>query len=978
MARESSASREISARGLEDARDILTIGSTRHQVFNPSRIPGVDASRLARRPKIVKVFLENLARNFDPRSTDASLITDLAHGTVGEHSGELPFFPSRVLMQDFTGIPALVDLAAMRKASRSKGVEPSSINPHVPVDLIVDHSVQVDSSGTARSFMVNLEREYERNGERYRFLKWSQRAFHGLRVVPPGNGICHQVNLEYLASVIELKEGDGGRWLYPDTLVGTDSHTTMVNGIGVLGWGVGGIEAEAVLLGEAYCLELPQVLGVRLVGRLSDGVTATDAVLTVTRELRRRGVVGKFLEFTGPGRRTLAAPDRATISNMSPEYGATASLWPIDEETLRYLRQTGRSPEAVLRVEAYSRALGLWGGDGGTEPLFDELVEIDLGKIVPTLSGPRSPEEAVPLTDVSRVVRAVLEGYRSTHPRPRFPASVSSETGQDSRQVEDGYVGIAAITSCTNTSNPLVMVSAGLLARNAVQRGLRPPWWVKTSLAPGSKVVMDYLAKAGLLKDLENLGFNLVGYGCTTCIGNSGPLIPAAAEAVTNRDAFLVSVLSGNRNFEARIHNQIRANFLASPPLVVAYALAGRTDLDLSREPIAADPEGSPVFLRDLWPSNEEVSSVVGSVVEDGMFRRQYATIFQGDDRWNAIEVPASDAYQWESRSTYLREPPYFDALVPKDPRQQPIFEKARVLALFGDGVSTDHISPAGDIPPDTPAGRYLMERGLKPSDFNTYGARRGNHEVMTRGTFANVRLRNLMAGGKEGGWTRHWPSGELVSIYEASQRYAQTATPLVVLAGARYGQGSSRDWAAKGPALLGVRVVIAESYERIHRSNLVGMGILPLEFHSRENASSIGLTGEEVYNFEVSGGRDLTPSAEVMVSASEAGTGRTVRFLTCCRIDSKAEMAYWISGGILPYVLARAMEGPPPLQPVHSPSASPVVSSSGPTIEIIERSSGRVEHIHRHVHHNGAYHSHRHTHGKDAGHIHGFPLHTS
>ena len=898
----------MAGHSLRGTVETFSIRGERSIVHRADRLEGVDPRRVACRPFTVKVFLENLCRNFDPRFTDLSVIQEIARGGYSGSRGEFPFYPGRVLMQDFTGVPALVDLAAMRSAARRRALDPHRIQPCIPIDLIVDHSVQVDSFGTLRSFAINLDKEYERNGERYRFLKWSQESFRGLRVVPPGNGICHQVNLEHLAQVIVRRERHGVADAFPDTLIGTDSHTTMVNGVSVLGWGVGGIEAEAVLLGEPYFLGLPKVLGVRLTGRMQGGTTATDAVLTITRELRKRGVVGKFVEFTGPGRGALAVPDRATISNMCPEYGATAALWPVDTATLDYLRLTGREDALVERVEQYSRSMGLWGGEGVPEPEFDEVFDVDLSAIVPSLSGPRNPEETVPLPSVPEVLRRALGDYRKAHPPPPHPGPLSPDPPGDPRDVKDGYVAIAAITSCTNTSNPQVMVGAALLARKAAERGLRPPWWVKTSLAPGSKVVTDYLRSAGLLEDLERIGFDLVGYGCTTCIGNSGPLVPGAEQAVRNYDVFLASVLSGNRNFEARIHNHVRANFLGSPLLVVAYALAGRADLDLTREPLGVDRSGHPVFLKDLWPTREEVRTVVGASVNTRMFREEYRAIFEGGPHWSSLDVPPAESFGWPEGSTYLREPPYFTELARQVPQGGVLLENARVLALFGDAVSTDHISPAGEIPEESPAGKYLREHGVPPGEFNTYGSRRGNHEVMIRGTFANVRIRNELAEGKEGGWTQHQPSGDLMSIYDASVRYRQEEVPLVVLAGQRYGQGSSRDWAAKGPALLGVRAILAESFERIHRSNLVGMGVLPLEFPEGQSAASLGLTGTERFTLRTPADHPLEVGGSLEVSAQGQHRGGSVSFPARCRVDSGNELDYWRSGGILPYVFRRML----------------------------------------------------------------------
>jgi aconitate hydratase len=918
----------------------LVVAGESFTVYSVDRLSGIDRAGLARRPLTTRILLENLVRHPDPRLADAALVRDLAHGRLSTADLELPFYPSRVLLQDFTGVPVLVDLAAMRSAASKRGLEPERVNPIVPVDLVVDHSVQVDSFGSPHSRLINLDREYERNGERYSLLRWSQAAFHNMRIVPPGNGIVHQVNLEYLAQVVSVRGVNGRVTLVPDTLVGTDSHTTMVNGLGVLGWGVGGIEAEAVALGEPTSPGPLRVVGVKLSGTLPEGATATDAVLTVTRELRRRNVVEKFVEFHGPGVASLAVPDRATIANMCPEYGATAALFPIDEATLAYLRGTGRDPKHVARVEAYARRMGWFLERSSPVPEFDEVVEIDLGAIGAMVSGPRNPEEGVPLARVPSIFETSRAAFRKEHPEPTVPpAPLSRESpghpypGDDPLHpfsagfnhqpesrlantpedgaVRDGSVVIAAITSCTNTSNPNVMVGAGLIARRALALGLRVPAYVKTSLAPGSKVVTDYLERAGLLDPLARLGFALVGYGCTTCIGNSGPLPPEVEKAIRDRDAYVAAVLSGNRNFEARIHNLVRANFLASPMLVVAYALAGRVDADLTTSPLGRAADGRPVFLRDLWPTAEEVRRTVESSLSPDMFRAQYARITVGDEHWERLPAPRDANYPWDARSTYLREPPYFAAngraVAPEAGR---LLSGARALAIFGDNVSTDHISPAGEIPPESPAGRYLREQGVAEADFNTYGARRGNHEVMIRGTFANVRIRNRMARGREGGFTLHVPSGTLGTVYETANRYREERVPLVVFAGQRYGQGSSRDWAAKGPMLLGVRAVVAQSYERIHRSNLAGMGVLPLEFTAGDGPAPLGLTGEERFSLAVPDGGQLAPRGPVELEI-ESDSAPPRKATLRCRIDSPAEMEYYRSGGLLPYVLDRLAARP-------------------------------------------------------------------
>jgi aconitate hydratase len=865
--------------------------------------------------------------------------------------------PARVILQDFTGVPCVVDLAAMRDAVADIGGDPSRINPLVPADLVIDHSVQVDQFGSDAAFLINVNREYERNGERYALLRWAQHAFKDFRVVPPGTGIVHQVNLEYLADVVSVRDGV----LVPDTLVGTDSHTTMINGLGVVGWGVGGIEAEAALLGQPLYQPMPIVVGFRLDGQLPAGATATDLVLFVTEMLRAHGVVGKFVEFYGPGLSRLPLADRATISNMSPEFGATATLFPIDDETLRYLRMTGRPDDVVERVEAYAKAQGLFRTDDSPEPAFSETLSLDLSTVAPSLAGPKRPQDRVALTDMRSSFQAAFpnglhsheDGTTHAHPGvgvhgPRgtvdeasdesFPASDPPAYTRDpdaganavraperhdpeplptdahykavevtldgaTHKLRTGSVVIAAITSCTNTSNPSVMVAAGLLARNAVARGLRTKPWVKTSLAPGSRAVTDYLEVAGLMDPLEALRFNLVGYGCTTCIGNSGPLAEPIAEAIEKNNIAAVAVLSGNRNFEGRIHPLARASYLASPPLVVAFALAGRIDIDLTTEPIGTDPDGTPVMLSELWPPAEEVASVVLKAVSGDVFKRNYASVFEGDDRWKGLPVPAGDRYAWDPASTYVARPPFFENIAdaPADPDD---ISGARALAVLGDSVTTDHISPAGSIARTSPAGAWLMEHGVEPRDFNSYGSRRGHHEVMMRGTFANIRLRNALTPDAEGNVTEHLPSGERMSIFEASERYRADGTPLIVLAGKEYGSGSSRDWAAKGPMLQGVRAVIAESYERIHRSNLVGMGVLPLQFMPGESASSLGLTGRET--FSISGLADgLKPRKEVTVSALSED-GREIRFRAVARLDGEIDVSYMRNGGVLQTVLRR------------------------------------------------------------------------
>jgi aconitate hydratase len=874
-----------------------------------------DGSRL---PHTVKILLENVLRRVSTvgaGATGRDEVEALA-GWRGGRRDSLSFMPGRVLMQDFTGVPAVVDLAAMRSAVARAGGDPRRVNPLVPVDLVIDHSVQVDRFGGG-AYRVNLDWEYRRNGERYALLRWAQEAFDGFRVVPPGMGICHQVNLEHLARVVLVRDG----FALPDTLVGTDSHTTMVNGLGVLGWGVGGIEAEAAMLGQPMGIAWPVVVGVRLAGALPAGSTATDLVLTLTQLLRSHGVVGKFVEFFGPGLSSLEVADRATLSNMCPEYGATAALFPVDRQTLKYLRETGRGDVTDL-VERYAREQGLFGADGDPEPEFDEIVDLDLSTVQASLAGPRRPQDRVALSGVwdsfveafadrigpqpeRQVERFLDEGGESAmgQPEPAVPLEPQPEVARDPTPAEGldhGSVVIAAITSCTNTSNPSVMVAAGLLAKKAVEAGLQTRPWVKTSMAPGSRVVTDYLERAGLTPYLEKLGFDVVGYGCTTCIGNSGPLPEEVAAAVQERDLVVCAVLSGNRNFEGRIHPQVRASYLASPPLCVAYALAGRVDLDLGAEPLGV-VDGREVRLADVWPTPEEVRAVVAGSLSPEEFEAEYARVFEGDERWAEIAAPTGALFEWDPDSTYVREPPFMD---PSIPAPEGDVAGARVLALLGDSVTTDHISPAGSIPPDTPAGRYLQEHGVRPGEFNSYGSRRGNHEVMMRGTFANVRLRNRLAPGTEGGWTVHLPDGEVTSIYEASLRYRDEGVPLLVVAGREYGSGSSRDWAAKGTALLGVRAVIAESYERIHRSNLVGMGVLPLQFLPGESAASLSLSGREVYSIR---GLDagVGPGRRVEVEATgEDGSRRS--FQAVVRIDSDAEAVTYRAGGILRQVAER------------------------------------------------------------------------
>ncbi|MGH2730398.1 MAG: aconitate hydratase AcnA [Actinomycetota bacterium] len=896
--------------------------------FRLGALEDAGVAELARMPQTVKILLENLLRMAGTRFVNADDVSALAAWGKGRlDDRDLPFAPTRVILQDFTGVPAAVDLAAMRSAIHRAGGDPARIDPLVPVDLVIDHSVQVDAFASRGAVEFNVEREYERNHERYALLRWAQQAFRGFRVVPPGMGIVHQVNLEHLATVVRTVESDGSTVAVPDTLVGTDSHTPMVNGLGVLGWGVGGIEAEAALLGQPLPLGTPTVVGFKLMGELRTGVTATDLVLTVTEILRRHGVVGKFVEFYGDGVAGLPVADRATLSNMSPEFGATASLWPIDDRTLEYLRLTGRDDATIDLVERYAKAQGLWHADGAVEPAFSETLSLDLSEVRPSLAGPRRPQDRVELARVwdsfkevyadeaasnsavaIQIERFVGEGGNPEQPHtPHGPLDPNEdaivEAAGERVHLHHGSVVIAAITSCTNTSNPSVMLAAGLLAKNAVDRGLQTKPWVKTSMAPGSRVVTEYLEGAGLIPYLEKLGFHVVGYGCTTCIGNSGPLPDAVAQAVDEHDLAVVSVLSGNRNFEGRIHPQVKASYLASPPLVVAFALVGTAQVDLTTEPLGEDPDGRPVYLSDIWPTPEAIHEAMAAVRSE-LFRQEYARVFDGDERWQKLPSPEGALYEWDPASTYIKEPPFFADLGPLPPLLSDI-AGARVLALVGDSVTTDHISPAGTIGHQSPAGKYLIANGVEPKDFNSYGSRRGNHEVMVRGTFANIRLRNRLVD-REGGFTRHFPDGEEMTIYDAAARYQGEGVPLVVLAGKEYGSGSSRDWAAKGPRLQGVSAVIAESFERIHRSNLVGMGILPLVFIDGQNADSLGLTGSET--FAIAGIADgLAPHAELQVRARR-DDGTEVSFKARCRIDSDVELDYFRHGGVLQMVLRRLL----------------------------------------------------------------------
>ena len=878
-----------------NAKSKLSVDGVEYEIYSLSAVREGHVSRL---PYSLKILLENLLRHAaggDVRPADISALANWDPRHPAEH--EIAFTPARVVLQDFTGVPAVVDLAAMRDAVVRLGGQADSINPLSPAELVIDHSVQVDHYGTSNSLEENTAIEFQRNQERYGFLRWGQAAFRNFKVVPPNTGIVHQVNLEFLSRVVFNSTADGRRIAYPDTVVGTDSHTTMINGLGVLGWGVGGIEAEAAMLGQAITMLIPDVIGFRLSGRLREGTTATDLVLTVTEMLRKKGVVGKFVEFFGDGLSNLPLADRATIGNMSPEFGSTVAIFPIDQETIRYLELSGRAAGDIALIRAYAQAQGLWREDGQPDPLFTDVIELDLGSVEPSLAGPRRPQDRIALRNAAAAYRRV-EAEQIGDGKTGKEAVTVSLKGR-TFDLENGSVLIAAITSCTNTSNPSVMIGAGLLARNALQRGLASQPWVKTSLAPGSRVVSNYLERSGLLAPLNALGFNIVGYGCTTCIGNSGPLDEPIENAVREGRLIGCSVLSGNRNFEGRIHPLVRNNFLASPPLVVAYALAGSMNVDLEKDPLGTGTNGEPVYLRDIWPGRHEIQEIIAKSLDSEMFRSSYANVFAGDHNWNSIQVPAGNRFAWNDDSTYIRNPPYFDGMT-RQPAAVNDIQGARVLAMLGDSVTTDHISPAGSIAKDSPAGRYLLSKGVQKSDFNQYGARRGNHEVMMRGTFANIRLRNQLVPGTEGGYTRHLPDGEKLSIFDAAMRYAADGVPLVVLAGKEYGSGSSRDWAAKGTKLLGVRAVIAESYERIHRSNLIGMGVLPLEFLPGESAASLGLGGTEVYAIT---GLDGGLAREVSVTARREDAS-TVTFRGRVRIDTPKEREYFVHGGILHYVL--------------------------------------------------------------------------
>ncbi len=876
------------------ARSTLAVGGENLEIY---RLDAVTEGHAAKLPYSLKILLENLLRHEDGRDVTRDDILALANwDPKADPSTEISFTPSRVILQDFTGVPAVVDLAAMRDAVVKLGGSADKINPLSPAELVIDHSVQIDHYGAANALDLNNKIEFMRNKERYSFLKWGQSAFENFRVVPPNTGIVHQVNLEYLSRVIFDVEKDGGRSAYPDTVVGTDSHTTMINGLGVLGWGVGGIEAEAAMLGQPITMLIPHVIGFKLTGALKEGATATDLVLTVTEMLREKGVVGKFVEFYGDGLAQLPLADRATLGNMSPEFGSTCAIFPIDGETIRYLELSGRDAAHIEMIEAYAKEQGLWRHDGQPDALYTDTLELDMGAVEPSIAGPKRPQDRIALSVADSTYEKHLQTAVAN--REAGGSATASIDGEDV-EIRDGAVLIAAITSCTNTSNPAVMVGAALLARNANEKGLKVKPWVKTSLAPGSKVVTDYLEKAELDDDLEALGFYTVGYGCTTCIGNSGPLLPEIEAAVKEGNLIGTSVLSGNRNFEGRIHPLVRMNFLASPPLVVAYALAGNLDVNLFEDPLGEDQDGNPVFLKDIWPSGQEIHEVIGSTIDSEMFSSSYDSVFAGDANWTGIDSPTGDIYTWDEASTYVKNPPYFEGMT-MDTAPVTNIEGARVLALLGDSVTTDHISPAGAIAADSPAAKYLEANGVKPVDFNSYGSRRGNHEVMMRGTFANIRLRNQLAPGTEGGWTKHQPSGEQMSIYDASLKYKEEGTPLVILAGSEYGTGSSRDWAAKGTLLLGVKAVIASSYERIHRSNLIGMGVLPLQFKAGEDAASLGLDGTET--FSISGHTD--PTAETVQVTATPESGDPITFDADIRIDTPKERDYYEHGGILHYVL--------------------------------------------------------------------------
>ncbi|WP_395765701.1 aconitate hydratase AcnA [Proteus mirabilis] len=886
----------MSLRLKKESLSTLSVGTHQYKYYRLSEVAR-QLGDITRLPKSLKVLLENLVRYLDDDTVVEDDIKALVDWQKNAHaSREIAYSPARVLMQDFTGVPAVVDLAAMREAVKSLGGNVEKVNPLSPVDLVIDHSVMVDKYASDDAFEKNVEIEMQRNYERYLFLRWGQQSFERFRVVPPGTGICHQVNLEYLGKAIWSEQQNGRHIAYPDTLVGTDSHTTMINGLGVLGWGVGGIEAEAAMLGQPISMLIPDVVGFKLTGKLREGITATDLVLTVTQMLRQHGVVGKFVEFYGDGLASLPLADRATIANMSPEYGATCGFFPIDEITLDYLRLTGREEQEIALVEAYSKEQGLW-RHAGDEPIFTSTLSLDMGTVEASLAGPKRPQDRVNLLNVPKAFKAAVELETNKKPLAQYPQVTIDN--QPPFTLTDGAVVIAAITSCTNTSNPNVLMAAGLLAKNAVEKGLQRKPWVKSSLAPGSKVVTDYLALAGLTPYLDKLGFNLVGYGCTTCIGNSGPLLAPIEEAIKDNDLTIAAVLSGNRNFEGRIHPLVKTNWLASPPLVVAYALSGNMNIDLTKEPLGEDKQGNPVYLKDIWPDSKAIADAVEKV-KTQMFHKEYSAVFDGDETWQSLKIQDTPVYAWQPDSTYIRHPPFFEGMT-KTPEAIKDIHQASILAILGDSVTTDHISPAGNIKADSPAGRYLREHGVEPKDFNSYGSRRGNHEVMMRGTFANIRIRNEMVPGIEGGFTKHIPTGETLAIYDAAMRYQQENTPLAIIAGNEYGSGSSRDWAAKGTRLLGVRVVIAGSFERIHRSNLIGMGVLPLEFPNGVSRQTLGLKGDE--KIEITGLNSLTPGQDVAVNITFAD-GRQETIMARCRIDTQTELAYFEHGGILHYVI--------------------------------------------------------------------------
>ncbi len=886
----------MSLRLKKESLSTLSVGTHQYEYYRLSEVAR-QLGDITRLPKSLKVLLENLVRYLDDDTVVEDDIKALVDWQKNAHaSREIAYRPARVLMQDFTGVPAVVDLAAMREAVKSLGGNVEKVNPLSPVDLVIDHSVMVDKYASDDAFEKNVEIEMQRNYERYLFLRWGQQSFERFRVVPPGTGICHQVNLEYLGKAIWSEQQNGRHIAYPDTLVGTDSHTTMINGLGVLGWGVGGIEAEAAMLGQPISMLIPDVVGFKLTGKLREGITATDLVLTVTQMLRQHGVVGKFVEFYGDGLASLPLADRATIANMSPEYGATCGFFPIDEITLDYLRLTGREEQEIALVEAYSKEQGLW-RHAGDEPIFTSTLSLDMGTVEASLAGPKRPQDRVNLLNVPKAFKAAVELETNKKPLAQYPQVTIDN--QPPFTLMDGAVVIAAITSCTNTSNPNVLMAAGLLAKNAVEKGLQRKPWVKSSLAPGSKVVTDYLALAGLTPYLDKLGFNLVGYGCTTCIGNSGPLLAPIEEAIKDNDLTIAAVLSGNRNFEGRIHPLVKTNWLASPPLVVAYALSGNMNIDLTKEPLGEDKQGNPVYLKDIWPDSKAIADAVEKV-KTQMFHKEYSAVFDGDETWQSLKIQDTPVYAWQPDSTYIRHPPFFEGMT-KTPEAIKDIHQASILAILGDSVTTDHISPAGNIKADSPAGRYLREHGVEPKDFNSYGSRRGNHEVMMRGTFANIRIRNEMVPGIEGGFTKHIPTGETLAIYDAAMRYQQENTPLAIIVGNEYGSGSSRDWAAKGTRLLGVRVVIAGSFERIHRSNLIGMGVLPLEFPNGVSRQTLGLKGDE--KIEITGLNSLTPGQDVAVNITFAD-GRQETIMARCRIDTQTELAYFEHGGILHYVI--------------------------------------------------------------------------